>query len=734
MQNLKVLFLLLILCSLTACRTKNEDGEQKVQENTEFFSTPPENIPELGINRLATEPSNFLRNQSTSPIHWQPWTPEILDLAERSQRLIFVFVGSTTHSKSQSLAQLLESKFTTEINEKYVPVLADTELDPALALACNMLSNERRESIAFPFLMWLSHEGNPVAWIPVSSVDEENLLLGFRRAQNTVEAILEKSSRYVIENSRYDNEGRRGRIKSSLSLGEKEGSKQVARNDLFITAQSLSDLYDSIDKTFDNTGGIPPGNLITSLARISAHPAAPSRLRKDARKASKESIDLLVKSAIRDPLDGYFFTRRNSRSFSVPALSKTLKTQAEMLSAMSSSPSTPASKRAIAYMLEALEQNPIQSTALYPGETNELAYFWSTSAVEDLLSKDEMAVAKAAFGLKGLGNVPSSDDPRRLYFRRNTLGLALFGSDLAQKVGKNEPEVEKLLASAIEKISARRNEILTTSNALLTEELPILAPKARLLTSLVRAHAASPSPSTLQSLNRLGEEILTEFVDSEGRLIRVPARGDLRTVQAFANDYAVTIEALLEWYRVTWREQLLEVSLNLTTILLDDFLDKENYLVEANIENHPLTFPVYSKDMIFGPSTWGIAHGVLRKMSNMGHQHPKLASAIEAQTPLLEAGLKRAPVVHTDYLLAGLNNLGGYVLVVAEAQKGNQSLRLALAQPEFDSINTILQNSILKDLPSAGNNAAVLLKNGEKIKTFASTDAILTGLRSQLAR
>ena len=660
-QYFKVLLLFIIFQSLTACRTKDADQESSAKESTDFFSTPPEKVTDLESNRLAEEPSKFLRSHSSSPIHWQPWTNEILDQAERSQRLIFVCVGSTVHPNTETLLKLLESKFTNEINEKYVPVLADTELDPTLALACNLLSSERRDPIAFPFLMWLSHEGNPVAWVPVSLEDEESLLLGFRRIQNTVESILEKSPRYVVENSRYDNENRLKRIEQTLTLPEGVSQQTPTKSSLFLTAQSLSDLYDSIDRTFDNTGGIPPGNLITTLSRLSDHPAAPSRFQRNARTATKESVELLTEAAIRDPLDDYFFDRRNSRSFAVPNLSKTLRTQAEMLSAMSNSPSTPASKRAVSSMLEELAQNPFLSTALYPNETNELAYFWSISALSDLLTDDEMAVAKAAFKLKTLGNVPTSDDPRRLYFRRNTLGLALFGAPLANKVGMSEAKTEQLLASVIEKLRARRAEILETSDSLLTEDMITLGPKARLLTALLRTQATSPQSATLKLVDQVGQEILTNFVGEDGRLLRVPTKENSRAVPAFAYDYAVTIEALLAWYRLTWKSEYLKKATELTQIFLDDFLGEDNFIIEVDPEKHPLTFPVHNRTMIFGPSTWGIALDNLNRMSALGFQHPKLKAAIDSPAPLLVFGLKLTPVVHTDYLMSALNGIDGYV-------------------------------------------------------------------------
>ena len=733
-QVLKVFLFLVLSLSMLSCRKENDTSTSNQKEDTHFFKTPPEELTELSSNQLSGEPSDFLRNQSTSSIHWQPWTPEVRELAEKSQRLIFVFAGSTNHPTSQSVAKLLADKFGDIINKEYVPVMADLELDPALALACYHLSRENNEPFAFPYLLWLSHEGNPVAWVPVKNSEEENILIGFRRAQGTVQAITEKSTRYVVENSRYDNDNRLKRMQTAREPNEEIKALHPTRNNLFLSAQLMADLYDSLDQTFDNTGGIPPGHLITTLARMSQHPAAPPRFKKSATEATKGAVEQLASSAIRDPLDGYFFTRRNSRSFAVPTLSKNLKTQAEMLSAMSSSPRTPASTQAIQQMLTSLSENPLRTNSLSAEETNELAFFWSIEALKNILSDEELIVAKAAFNLRGLGNVSSTDDPQRKYFRRNTLGLELFGPELAEKVGKSEPQTEQLLASAIEKIKSRRAEILEAGNSLQVESMSVLSTKSRLLTAMARTQASQPQESTLEAVNALGEEILANYQEESGHLLRTPSRENSRKSPAFANDYIVTIEALLEWYRVTWKPELLETSQKLTTILLNEFTSEDNFLVEAKVENSALTFPIFGWSMIFGPSTWGTAHGTLSRMLSLGHEHPKLAAMLEATTPIQQFTLGQTPVTFTDYIIGAINNLDGYVLVVAEGEKDNQQLRNTLAQAQFDSVCTVVENSTFKDFPSPGNNAAILLKKGERIASYATTGEISSSLRATLAK
>ncbi len=737
-QRVKFLFLfpLLVMSLLmTSCRKKDNSSENDLKKKeTKFFETAPEAVSELSSNRLANEPSDFLQKHADSPIRWQPWSLQVLEHAEKSQRLIFVFVGSTLHPQSSSFAKLLEDKFAEEINEQYLPVMADTEASPALTLACNLLATERKDSIAFPYLLWLSHEGHPVAWIPVSNDSEDDLLLGFRRAQNTVRTIQEKSARYVVENSRYDNEGRINRIYFSFRLNEEGLKKRPKLSQLFIAAQDLADLYDSVDQTFDNTGGIPPGNLITTLARVSNHPSCPNRLENDSETATRDAVAHLAQTAIRDPLDGYFFARRNSRSFAVPALSKTLITQAEMLSAMASSPPTASSQLAVQDLLEALKNRPLQSQALTLGETYEMAYFWNTDSLADILNADELAVAKAAFDLRGLGNIPSADDPNRNFFRRNTLGLKLSGSQLARTTGKSEAEANQLLRSATQKLATRREEILSASGALAEESMPVLSTQARLLTALVRTQAVDPSAEAVAATAKVGGEILSSHFSPEGELLRVPARDGKKAVPATGYDYVATIEAFLEWYRLSWNPELLEKSELLATQFLDDFIDEKNYPVEVPIDKHLITFPIYNNSMVFGPSTWGTAYGVLRKLSFLGFEHPKLQASLEAITPVLEVGLESVPVIHTDYLLNAINTVEGYLLVFSPAQRDNETLRRRLAQSKFDSVFSVVATEELTSLAPNGENAAVLLRDGKQVATFSNANDLPGKLLSILSK
>ena len=736
---------LLFSLLLFSCEKKDKNHATNAEEDTKHFTTPAEKVEELATNRLAQEPSRFLRDHASSPIHWQPWTPEVIDFATRSQRLIFIVVGSNLHPQTNRVIESLESNFTDKINQSYVPVLADINLDPSLSIASFILSNESQKSIQFPFFLWLSNEGNPVAWTPAIPNKEAKLQSIFKNTSSVVDAIAEKSMKYVVENSRYDNE-RRSKLlldRHTTLTEDTEGgneSEPAATStsptlpQLFLTTQKLAELYEPSSRTFDRTGGIPPGNFITTLARISQHPASPPRLKRNGENSSRESIENLAQAAILDPLDGFFFSRRLSPSFNIPALSKNLETQAEMLSAIASSPPTPASATAIKNIIPQLTNSPFQSYAIANDSLAAKAFFWSLSDLENLLTEEELNVAKAAFNLKSIGNVSSLDDPSREFLRINTLGIKRYGQELAQASGKSQSQAEELLESTITKLKARRDKILQASDSYRPSSENSLSAKSRLLTAIARTYAANPEQSTLDALNKLGQEILSDHIGPNGELLRISQQENHRQILAFGIDYATTLEALLEWHRITWDPSLIEKCQELATSLLDNFTNEKGLIFEHQIKDSPLTFPIFSSVMVFGPSTWGSGFAPLTRLKSIGFEHPKLDLFLEQATPHLLQRLPNTPVVYTDFLLAYVNSLDKKTLVIASQHQGNEGLRKKLASSEFDSVFTIIDGPTSEKLLPLGKKTALLFENGEVTKIFGSTGEIIPGLRRALSR
>ncbi|MBK1832707.1 DUF255 domain-containing protein [Roseibacillus ishigakijimensis] len=720
---------------LTSCRDKTPAPSSESKKEESFFSTPVETVDQLKQNRLAEEPTVFLRSQAESAIHWQAWTPEVLSIAEKSQRLIFLCLGSGNHRESAQFVEHLATDHAGTLNEEFVPVLADTAVDPALALMSHQLSSEIGKPISFPFLLWLSHEGNPVGWAPLDNQSLESQLTGFRRAAEVVQAVQEKSKRYVIENSRRDNAQRLERIQKVYQDSFAEEENEMSRGMLFLTMQALTDLHDPLSHTFDNTGGIPPGNLLTTLGRLTDHPACPQRLREKTKEALVDASIHLVTSAVRDPLDGTFFARRGSHSFAVPVLSKEPETQAEMLSALASVPPHLEGERALRQLLASEEASPLTTRHVKLKKDGQLGYFWNVSDLQEFLSESEMKVAESAFELRSLGNVPKGDDPEGRFFRLNSLGLKRTDSELAEATGYSITEAEEILARLQEKLLAKRQERLAEHEALFVEDRVGLASLARQLTALTRAHQVAPEAAPLALIEKVGQTITSQYLHSGDQLWRFPHKDNLRAIPGSAFDYAVTLEALLAWHRLTWEEELLLTCQKLAHTLVSQFSDRNHFLTEQTKESPLHVFPVYGNQMIFGPSTWGTSYGALTHLQNLALAPEGTSEMLAAITPILQASLQRFPVIHTDFLHAAVSHLENRVLILSPTLEPSAmaELRGQLATAEFDAVRALPAPKSWPGLPQPEGKAAILLAGGEVVAEFASPEEILPALRQDLA-
>ena len=126
--------------------------------------------PELGMNGLGSLPGAVYRTQAGSSIHWQAWTRETMDRSKAANRLVFVVVAMPQQPGFQGILAALESdqSLVSALNGSYVPVLVDGDAAREMGLLTADLCAEIKRPLQLPLFLWMTPEGNPVAWIPVS--------------------------------------------------------------------------------------------------------------------------------------------------------------------------------------------------------------------------------------------------------------------------------------------------------------------------------------------------------------------------------------------------------------------------------------------------------------------------------------------------------------------------------------------------------------------------------------
>lgn len=724
---------------MTSCRKESNEDAQVEKQKEAYFTTSPVLPPNLLENQLGNEATEFLKSQAGSAIHWQPYTPQVLADAEQAQRLLFVLVGSTAYPESRFAAELLAEEEADSINEAFVPVLVDLELDPYLRDIGSILATEQAISTSFPYAFFMTHEGNLVTFFPFPSPEPANVLDVFRSSRGVVSLIQEESFRYLIENSRSDNEKRTRRLQTFVFPNDKQkdgeetdlAMKEHSRQDIFQAAQRLLDLYDPVDRDFDNLGGVLPAELLSTLIHVSAHPAAPRRLSSGAPRATHETLNLLIRAAVRDPLDGYFFVRRASPSYAIPIYAKQLPTQSELLTALALTESTELFLYAEEQLLQALQEDTMTSRSTRTLAEARQAYTWSKPALDNLLNEEEYALALQAFKLAELGNIPNGDDPLGVYFRKNSLGLKKSPTELAKAVGLPREKSDLLLASVLTKLAQNREERLLKNGTLLNETVKTLKTQGQLLGALSQSNRVRPSPDKRAQADQIAASLIADYRSPDGGLRRVPTGSEARSLPAQAIDYVRAADGLLKYYRLSGDPEALSFVKAIVGELLDHFLDDDGYLFEKPFENRVLGLPVYNTTMLFESSTWGLGLSILNQVASLGFEHPRLEEACAAMGTFLDEVTIRAPLLHLDHLVNRILHQPRLVILTSE---GNlEALRKRLSAPEFESILLVAEGPATSKLPPLDGQAAILIQNGETVQSWSRVSRIPDDLKDYLS-
>lgn len=612
-------------------------------------------LPETArANQLSGAPTSFLRRHASAPIHWQNWDAGLTKTAADSHRLILVFLGSTLYPASDAALAALHGsrRIVTTINDNYLPTLVDVDACRELGIFASVLAAEIRRPVAFPFLLWLSPEGCPVAWTPVTNADPEEVIDLFDQSSSMVASMWRESPEYVTRNSRRDADLRQLRLTRKPPEEDIPGPAQQVQTAI----TRLRDLYDPLSGGIDGTGGLPPAGVYELLALAAASPALPADQRRECRTILATGAGKLVRSSMIDPLDGGIFLARRGPDWNLPMFTRDTTTQCRMSLALFECWRTTgepgfltAARQALAFAENGLGTGDgrVVHGAVLPDGT-ETAMLWTTEELERRLEPEELRVLSAVSELRGLGNVPLEADPRRLYFRLNVLAVRHTPAELAPTLGRPAAELEATLQSALRKLRQLRDQRLT--DALVVETAPYARHHARLASANAAMFGATGDDAHRQRAIAALQLLRTDYFDPATGLRQLPKASSPTLAAGRALDYALTAQACLDVHAITldaafihWAEQLVD--------LVADHFVKDEQLRESDAAGSVIDVPLANAMMVFEESTAGVLRSVLARLSAYTPSAPPaLASALRRELPRPDV----TPIVHTDALTGDL--------------------------------------------------------------------------------
>lgn len=638
---------------------------------------------QLQTNRLEGLPGEVYRTQADSPIRWQPWTRKSLELARDSKRLVLALVVMPQQPTFKEILAEMESNgnIVEAINEDYVPILIDGDAVREAGLLTADLCAEIGSGLQLPLMVWMTPDASPVAWIPVPGSRSASIEEVFTRSHSMVMRMWMDDKNYIASNSRMDQENRRNR------LAERRESRVMSdqpETDSIRALRQLTSLYDPLSRTFDEIGGLFPTGSLDLLSTGARLEHVPDDIQDRSRSVLEDLTSDLLRSPMFDPLDGGVFSSRRGSTWFLPGFYRDCGTQARVVCALIGAYGVTGDElvmeRALG-VLEFAEQAFKTKEGLFRlgseavGSTED--WLWRMEDVREILTDEEAEFWVRASGMEEIGNLPSEVDPRREYFRANSIRFAKTAAEVAQETGADLEEVKEKVSSARRKLLKTRAERLEHSRRIAE---PNAAASFRMVSAYAGVYRATGDETYRERAIRTLEAARQHFSDGPRlQLYAGDAAPSLVAARAFV--YGLALHAALDVGAITLEETWLRWADDLATTTAEMF-SAEDYLKESPPEADLLRLPVSDTAMVFDESTAGLISAAEARMEALGR--PMLNSFATLANGL-PAAATVSPILHTDVIQTSLLRHYGTKLVYGSEVRAGLRSAISRVSPRLET-------------------------------------------------
>ncbi len=500
-------------------------------------------------NRLAAETSPYLLQHADNPVHWQPWDEQALTQARSERKPILLSIGySACHWCHVMAHESFEDDAVAEVmNRLFINIKVDREerpdLDQIYQTAHNLLT---RRNGGWPLTMFLAPDGSPFFGGTYFPREPRYGLPGFAElCERVAVAFAERGD---------DISAQAVELRAAMLDSVPEAPAGPAKFDAAPLATAEAMLARAFDPVHGGFGGAPkfphPTDLAFLLTRES--PAC--------REMALTTLRRMGEGGIYDQIGGGFARYSVDERWEIPHFEKMLYDNGPLLGlcadawAQSRDPlfARVADETAAWVIREMQAPNGGYYSALdADSEAEEGKYYvWDRDQLATILTPEESALAARRWGFDG----PPNFENRHWHAR------------ISAALGAGE---EVLLESARQKLFAARerrvrpacdDKVLTGWNALMIEGM---------------AHAARVfgRDDWLQSARR-AIDFLRRTHWRDGRLLATSRNGRAH-LNAYLDDYAFLLSALLEMLQADFRRDDLAFAVELADALLARFEDKD---------------------------------------------------------------------------------------------------------------------------------------------------------------
>lgn len=579
-------FAAILLCGFIASCTTAQDEKTKPDDEPKQVHAGGGVHPKGKPNRLAKESSPYLLLHAHNPVDWYPWGPEAFDKAKKENKIIFLSVGYSScywcHVMEREVFSNPQiAKF---MNENFVNIKVDREERPDIddiymtgLRVYNQLAGSNRGG-GWPLSMFLTPDGNPIAgatYLPPEDSPERGP--SFPTVANKVLSFWKNEREGISQLAQ--------QIAAAVQRATRPG---IELNPVELNAKLLTGAIEAVKERYDSTwGGVdfnpnqPASPRFPNVPRLQMTLDVYESTGDEALlKIVTHSLQRMAHGGIRDHLGGGFHRYSTDRRWHVPHFEKMLYDQAMLLSIYSRAAALKdnAEFREVAAEVAQFITNEMTTKegafcSALDAETNAIEgeyYVWSQAEVKKVLG-DESDLFAEAYGL-------NADNP--------------FEHGYVLHLPKPLAEVAKANELSAEECNSRLHKARTALLKARSErERPLLDDKvltswnALMIRSLAESGRLLERPQDIAAASKAAEFLLTELTNEKGELLRTWRNGEAK-YQAYLEDYAFLVAALLELHKANGEQRWLDEAAKLASLQNKLFYDEALQAFYYTASNH----------------------------------------------------------------------------------------------------------------------------------------------------
>lgn len=526
-------------------------------------------------NRLIDETSPYLLQHAHNPVNWYPWGEEALAKAKKENKPIFLSIGYTAcHWCHVMERESFENEEIAEIlNKNYVSIKVDREERPDLDEIYMAAVIAATGSGGWPMTVFLTPELKPFAGGTYFPPEDKWGRIGFKKLITSISGLWKNK------------DSREGLLKDADTLSkmvEERTSGIVLTNknkDAELNKELLDNAVHQLEVSFDKRWGgfgeapkFPPSNAIVLLLRDYFHTGNRKSL-----EMATFTLDRMYQGGMYDHLAGGFHRYSTDEMWLVPHFEKMLYDNAQLAVVYMEAFQLTGNKRyarvakeifdyEMTYMTD--RAGSIYSTEDADSEGKEgIFYLWEYDELKNILGKEEANIFFKYYNAKKSGNFSSHENYHQ---GLNILHIQRDLTTVSKELKMKEEELEEALFSLRKKLVKVRDKRIRPGR----DDKIITSWNALMISAFARGFQIFEEKTYLQAAENAAAFIMEKMRTTDGKLLRTHRKGKSK-FYAYLEDYAFTVQALVDLYEAGFDEKWLVAAYDLAEEMIDQFWDSK---------------------------------------------------------------------------------------------------------------------------------------------------------------